>query len=115
MDVLCRGQRPCGLISPFYLKTRNGRPPIGVERMLRLYFAEQWFNLSDPSKMRLALHWLMWLVDQRPALLMVPGIRGGARCGLPWLANTQSCALVISATRPHANATFCATWPLNSH
>jgi IS5 family transposase len=27
----------------------NGRPPIGVERMLRLYFLQQWFNLSDPA------------------------------------------------------------------
>jgi transposase, IS5 family len=26
-----------------------GRPPIGVERMLRLYFLQQWFNLSDPA------------------------------------------------------------------
>ena len=27
----------------------HGRPPIGVERMLRLYFLQQWFNLSDPA------------------------------------------------------------------
>jgi hypothetical protein len=29
----------CGLIEPFYPKPGNGRPPVGVERMLRLYFA----------------------------------------------------------------------------
>ena len=34
----------CGLIEPFYPKPRNGRPPVGVERMLRLYFLQQWFN-----------------------------------------------------------------------
>ena len=28
----------CGLIEPFYPKPGNGRPPIGVERMLRIYF-----------------------------------------------------------------------------
>ena len=39
----------CGLIEPFYPKPGHGRPPIGVERMLRLYFLQQWFNLSDPA------------------------------------------------------------------
>src|SRR6201993_5657426 len=39
----------CGLIEPFYPKAGNGRPPIGVERMLRIYFLQQWFNLSDPA------------------------------------------------------------------
>ena len=38
-----------GLIEPVYPKPRNGRPPIGVERMLRIYFLQQWFNLSDPT------------------------------------------------------------------
>jgi IS5 family transposase len=37
------------LIAPFYPKTGNGRPPIGIERMLRIYFLQQWFNLSDPG------------------------------------------------------------------
>ena len=37
------------LIEPFYPKPGNGRPPIGVERMLRIYFLQQWFNLSDPA------------------------------------------------------------------
>ena len=39
----------CRLIEPVYPKAGNGRPPIGVERMLRLYFLQQWFNLSDPA------------------------------------------------------------------
>jgi IS5 family transposase len=39
----------CRLIEPFYPKPGNGRPPIGVERMLRVYFLQQWFNLSDPA------------------------------------------------------------------
>ena len=39
----------CRLVEPFYPKPGNGRPPIGVERMLRLYFLQQWFNLSDPA------------------------------------------------------------------
>src|ERR1035441_9199355 len=39
----------CALIEPFYPKAGNGRPPVGVERMLRVYFLQQWFNLSDPA------------------------------------------------------------------
>ena len=39
----------CGLIEPFYPKPGNGRPPYGLERMLRIYFLQQWFNLSDPG------------------------------------------------------------------
>lgn len=39
----------CGLIEPVYAKPGKGRPPVGVERMLRLYFLQQWFNLSDPG------------------------------------------------------------------
>ena len=37
------------LVEPFYPKGENGRPPVGLERMLRLYFLQQWFNLSDPG------------------------------------------------------------------
>ena len=37
------------LIEPHYPKEGNGRPPVGVERMLRIYFLQQWFNLSDPA------------------------------------------------------------------
>jgi transposase, IS5 family len=37
------------VIEPYYPKPGSGRPPIGVERMLRLYFLQQWFNLSDPG------------------------------------------------------------------
>ena len=39
----------CALIEPFYPKADSGRPPIGLERMLRIYFLQQWFNLSDPA------------------------------------------------------------------
>jgi transposase, IS5 family len=39
----------CALIEPYYPTAGNGRPPVGVERMLRIYFLQQWFNLSDPA------------------------------------------------------------------
>lgn len=37
------------LVEPHYPKAGNGRRPVGVERMLRMYFLQQWFNLSDPA------------------------------------------------------------------
>lgn len=37
------------LIRPHYPDTGKGRPPVGIERMLRIYFLQQWFNLSDPA------------------------------------------------------------------
>ncbi len=39
----------CALIELHYPKPGNGRPPVRVERMLRIYFLQQWFNLSDPA------------------------------------------------------------------
>ena len=39
----------CSLVEPHYPKAGKGRPPVGVERMLRIYFLQQWFNLSDPA------------------------------------------------------------------
>jgi len=37
------------LIAPHYPKAGNGRQPLGLEKMLRVYFVQQWFNLSDPQ------------------------------------------------------------------
>lgn len=37
------------VIEPHYPKAGNGRPPIGLERMLRIHFIQHWFNLADPS------------------------------------------------------------------
>jgi transposase, IS5 family len=37
------------LVRPHYAKSGNGRQPVGVSIMLRTYFVQQWFNLSDPG------------------------------------------------------------------
>ncbi len=38
------------VIEPYYPKPEGaGRPPVGVERMLRIHFLQHWFNLSDPA------------------------------------------------------------------
>lgn len=36
-------------VAQYYPEAGNGRPPIGLKRMLRIYFMQQWFNLSDPA------------------------------------------------------------------
>jgi transposase, IS5 family len=38
-----------GLVEPHYPKGEKGRPPVGLGIMLRIYFVQQWFNLSDPG------------------------------------------------------------------
>ena len=37
----------CSVIEPHYPKAGNGRPPVGLERMLRMYLVQHWFNLAD--------------------------------------------------------------------
>jgi IS5 family transposase len=37
------------LIEPYYPKAGNGRQPVGLSIMLRVYFLQQWFSLSDPG------------------------------------------------------------------
>jgi IS5 family transposase len=34
-------------LRPFYPKGERGRPPIGLERMLRIHFLQQWYGLAD--------------------------------------------------------------------
>ena len=49
MDRITPWKKLMRLIEPHYPKGDNGRPPMGVEKMLRIYFMQQWFNLSDPA------------------------------------------------------------------
>ena len=49
MDAVIPWARLVALIAPHYPKAGNGRQPLGLERMLRIYFLQQWFNLSDPQ------------------------------------------------------------------
>jgi IS5 family transposase len=36
-------------IAPYYPEGRTGRPPFSLQTMLRVYFMQQWFTLSDPA------------------------------------------------------------------
>jgi transposase, IS5 family len=49
MDAVIPWTRLLGLIAAHYPKAGNGRQPLGMEKMLRIYFLQQWFNLSDPQ------------------------------------------------------------------
>jgi IS5 family transposase len=49
MDAVIPWDRVLGLIEPYYPKGGPGRQPLGLEKMLRIYFLQQWFSLSDPQ------------------------------------------------------------------
>lgn len=50
MDQVIPWAELCELIEPHYPKSGGrGRPPVGLQRMLRIHFLQHWFNLSDPA------------------------------------------------------------------
>jgi IS5 family transposase len=49
MEETVPWQQLCEVIEPHYPKTGNGRPPVGLERMLRRYLVQHWFNLADDA------------------------------------------------------------------
>jgi transposase, IS5 family len=49
MEGLIPWARLVGIIEPHYPTGARGRPPIGIERMLRIYFMQQWYGLADEA------------------------------------------------------------------
>lgn len=49
MDKVVPWQELCALIEPHYPKPGRGRPPVPLQRLLRIHFLQHWFNLSDPA------------------------------------------------------------------
>lgn len=47
MDKILPWQSFIDMIKPVYFKGERGRPPIGIETMLRMYFLQVWYTLSD--------------------------------------------------------------------
>ncbi|WP_253193074.1 transposase, partial [Burkholderia cenocepacia] len=47
MEKVVPWSRLLSVIGPYYPKGERGRPPIGLERMLRIYLLQQWYGLSD--------------------------------------------------------------------
>jgi transposase, IS5 family len=53
MDAEISWARLVAVIAPHYRKPGRGRPPLGLEKTLRIYFLQQWFDLSDPQTARI--------------------------------------------------------------
>lgn len=49
MDAVIPWARLIAVIAPHYPKPGNGRPPMELETMLRIYFLQHWFDLADPQ------------------------------------------------------------------
>jgi len=49
MDAILPWKELLNVIKRHYPKVQNGRPPAGLEAMLRIYFMQQWYGLSDPA------------------------------------------------------------------
>jgi len=49
MNAVIPWSRLVALIAPHYPVAGRGRQPLGLEKMLRIYFLQQWFDLSDPA------------------------------------------------------------------
>lgn len=49
MEPVVPWARLCAVIEPHYPEGKRGRPPIGIERMLRIYFLQQWYGLADEA------------------------------------------------------------------
>lgn len=44
MERIVPWEALCSVIEPHYPKAGNGRPPVGLERMLRMYFVHVWIR-----------------------------------------------------------------------
>lgn len=49
MEEIIPWGRLLAVIAPFYPKGERRRPPVGLERMLRVYFLQQWYGLADEA------------------------------------------------------------------
>jgi IS5 family transposase len=69
MEIVVPWSELESMIEPHYPKAGNGRQPVGLSIMLRIYFLQHWFNLSDPGA--------------EDALYDSPALRGFAGVDLP--------------------------------
>jgi IS5 family transposase len=47
MDALIPWEQLVSVIQPHYYSGKRGRPPRGIELMLRMHLLQNWYNLSD--------------------------------------------------------------------
>ena len=66
MDAVIPWARLLALIEPYYPKAGRGRQPLGLEKMLRIYFLQQWvsrISVSSPRSRR-----LLRIVSKHPSM-----------------------------------------------
>jgi IS5 family transposase len=49
MERVVLWEQLCAVIEPHYPKRGNGRPPVALQSMVRMYFVQHWFNLADEA------------------------------------------------------------------
>ena len=49
MEQVVPWPRLVARLQPLYPKGERGRPPVALERMLRIHFLQQWYALADPA------------------------------------------------------------------
>src|SRR4030042_1793781 len=49
MDEVIPWDELLQIIKQYYPRAGNGRQPMPLERMMRIYFMQQWYGLSDPA------------------------------------------------------------------
>ena len=49
MEAVMPWAKLLAVIGPFYPKGQRGRPPVGLEGMLRACFLQQWHGLADEA------------------------------------------------------------------
>jgi IS5 family transposase len=49
MERVVPWARLVSVVEPHYPQSKRGRPPVGIERMLRIYFLQQWYALADEA------------------------------------------------------------------
>ena len=49
MDKIMPWQELCAVVQPHYPRGEGGRPPIGLERMVRMLCVQHWYNMADEA------------------------------------------------------------------
>lgn len=49
MEQIVPWRELCAVVEPYYPKAGNGRPPVPLQMIMRMYFVQHWFNLADQA------------------------------------------------------------------
>uniref|UniRef100_E6QHU8 Transposase of ISCARN76, IS5 family IS5 group N terminal part n=1 Tax=mine drainage metagenome TaxID=410659 RepID=E6QHU8_9ZZZZ len=86
-------------IAPHYPKAGKGRQPVGLSIMLRIYFLQHWFALSDPGAEDALF------MSRRCCAASAASISGARRCRTKRRSSTSAICL-----KPMMYAVKCSMW-----